>query len=148
VLSIGPKNEGEILLFRAHGFRHVTGADLFSYSPFIKTMDMHHMTFPDNSFDIVNSGWVVRYSYDIAQCAREMVRVAAPGSLMSIAFSGHAEEKDPSPGIGAPLHGGLDELLRHFGPHVGHVYWRLEDHNTDESKVPEHTHSVIFRVKK
>lgn len=149
ILSIGPRNEGEILLFHAHGFKHVDSIDLVSYSPLIRVMDMHHMTFADNAFDIVNAGWVVRYSTDLSQCAREMVRVTRPGGLIAIAFTADpAEKSDKHGAMGTALYGGIDELLGYFQPHVDYVYWRLEDHNLDESKVPQHTHSVIFRVKK
>jgi SAM-dependent methyltransferase len=147
VLSIGPKNEGEPLLWRAHGFKHVEAIDLFSYTPWIQLMDMHHMGFPDSRFDVISSGYVVRYSYDIGQCAREMIRVAKNGGVIAIAFSASPAEPD-GPEVGAPLRGGIDELLGYFQPHVKHVYWRMEDDNRDETRVPAHTHSLVFSVKK
>jgi len=75
LLSIGPRNEGDLVLLQAHGFKKVEAIDLFSYSPQIRLMDMHHMEFPDNSFDLISCGWVVSYSYDIRQCAQEIARV-------------------------------------------------------------------------
>ena len=57
VLSIGPRNEVELLNLVAHGFLpdNIRGLDLFSSSPWIDVCNMHNMPYPDNSFD-VNAG--------------------------------------------------------------------------------------------
>ena len=148
MLVIGPKNEGEVLLLKAHGFRNPTAIDLFSYSPLIRLMDMHRTDFADDTFAVVFCAWVVRYSYDIKSWAKELVRVSKNGAHVAIGFTMDPNEKNESAGMGAPLYGGLDELLGYFEGHVDHVYWRLEDGNLDESDVPHHTHSVVFRLKK
>jgi SAM-dependent methyltransferase len=148
LLSIGPRNEGDLLLLQAHGYTNVEGIDLFTYSPMIRLMDMHHMDFPDNTFDLISCGWVVRYSYDIQQLTREMVRVCKNGAVIAIGFSMNPHEKDVQPSIGTLLHGGVDELLGYFKPHISYVYWRLEDQNTDETNLPECTNSVVFKIKK
>ncbi len=85
-LDIGPKNEGEVLLYEAHGFTNVTGIDLFTYSPKIKLMDMQAMTFPDNSFDTILCGWVISYCYDVKKAVSEIVRVAKDGALFTCSF--------------------------------------------------------------
>jgi hypothetical protein len=86
VLSIGPRVEGEIYNIIGHGFRkkNITAVDLFSYSPLIGVGDMHNMQFEDSSFDIVICGWVLGYSNDRTTAAREILRVAKPGGLISI----------------------------------------------------------------
>jgi hypothetical protein len=76
-LSIGPKNEGEILLLEAHGFRDVVGIDLFTYTPNILLMDAHHMSFPDNTFDTIICGWMIRYCYDARQVAGRNASMSA-----------------------------------------------------------------------
>lgn len=118
-LCIGPKNEGELLLFRAHGFKDVVGIDLFTYSPSIFLMDLHHMDFPDNTFDTINCGWVLRYAYDLPQAIREIIRVSKPGALFacSITFS---YEVSPPTGTVCDIEG----ILSLFGDHVEHVFWR------------------------
>jgi SAM-dependent methyltransferase len=148
LLSIGPRNEGDLLLLRAHGFKNVEGIDLFSYSPLIRIMDMHQMEYPDNTFDLISCGWTVRYSYDIRKCVSEMVRVCRDGAHIAIGFSMDPQESSPPDAIGTLLHGGIDELLGYFGPHVGYVYWRMEDQNRDETNLPECTNSVVLRIKK
>ena len=45
ILLVGPRNEGELLLFRGHGFKksNIEAIDLFSYSSSIKLMDMNDL---------------------------------------------------------------------------------------------------------
>ncbi len=143
-LCIGPKNEGEILLLEAHGFRDVIGIDLFTYTPKILLMDMHEMTFPDNSFDTVFSGAVVRYSYDIKKVVSEMIRVAKDGAMIVCSFGLFPPEEELE-FCATPLYGGIGELLQLFGKTVGHVYW------WNEGQIPGKSSricSVIFQLNK
>ncbi|MGE0444225.1 MAG: methyltransferase domain-containing protein [Vicinamibacterales bacterium] len=144
MLVIGPRNEAEILLLSLYGFplKHITAIDLFSYSPKIQCMDMHDIRFPDNSFDIVYSAWTLKYSYDLPRACRELLRVVRPGGVVVTGFS-HTTAITGE--VGAPLAGGLAELLEQFAPHVDWVYWqeRTPVPGADAEEV-----SVIFRVKK
>lgn len=147
VLSIGPRNEGEILLLKAHGFKNVKGIDLFTYSPLIRLMDMHDMDYPDNSFDVIVAGWVVAYSDNILQCAEELIRVARPGAIIALSYSDNPPGFVPSTGRGTQFYSN-EHLLLQFKSYVDHIYWNLDGENDDESDVPYRTHSVVFRVKK
>lgn len=86
VLSIGPRVEGEIYNLMGYGFRrrNIVGLDLFSYSPYIQVGDMHEMPFPDDSFDVVISGWVLNYSDNKQKAADEMRRVTRPGGFIAV----------------------------------------------------------------
>jgi hypothetical protein len=142
LLCIGPRNEAEMLLLSLYGFplRRMTGVDLFSYSPLVECMDMHQLEFPENSFDIVYSAWTLKYSYDLRRACAEIVRVARPGALVVTGFSHTLAVTDV---IGAPIAGGLDELLDAFSPHVEWIYWKEITPVQDAEEV-----SVIFRVQK
>jgi SAM-dependent methyltransferase len=144
ILVIGPRNEAELLLLSLYGFplQQITAIDLFSYSPKIQCMDMHDIQFPDNAFDIVYSAWTLKYSYDLPRACRELLRVVRPGGLVVTGFS-HTPVITGE--VGAPLAGGLAELLEHFAPHVGWIYWqeRTPVPGSDAEEV-----SVIFRVAK
>ena len=94
-LCIGPKNEGENLLLEAHGFRDVIGIDLFTYSPKILLMDVHRMTFPDNTFDTIICGWMITYCYDVKQAIKEIVRVAKDGALIVCSFGVSVTKEGP-----------------------------------------------------
>ncbi len=143
-LCIGPKNEGEMLLLEAHGFRDVIGIDLFTYTPKILLMDMHEMQFPNDTFDTIMSGAVIRYAYDVERAVKEMIRVATDGALMIVSFGLFPPEEELE-FCKSPLYGGVKELLNLFGGTVDHVYW------WNEGLVPGKKSkicSVIFRLKK
>src|SRR5439155_15257612 len=120
---IGPRTEAEMLLLSLYGFplKNMTGVDLFSYSPAIQCMDMHHLEFGDNSFDIVYTAWTLKYSFDLARACAEIIRVAKPDGLVVTGFSHTNEITDE---VGSRLSRGLDDLLSSFAPHVGWIYWQ------------------------
>src|SRR4051812_5279240 len=53
VLCVGCRNGLELDRFRARGFAEVVGVDLFSQRDDILVMDMHELSFSDDSFDVV-----------------------------------------------------------------------------------------------
>ena len=65
-LIIGPRNEGELILFWGHGFNKnkIKSIDLISVSPLINLMDMHNLKFKENEFDFIYSSYVLTYSND------------------------------------------------------------------------------------
>ena len=89
VLAIGPRLEGEIFKIVSNGFRfkNISAIDLQSYSPFIDLGDMTEMKYEDNSFDIVLCSFVLNYSNNVTRAAKEIVRVAKNGSIISISLS-------------------------------------------------------------
>ncbi len=141
-LSIGPKNEGELILLAMHGFasENIIGIDLFSYSPKILVMDVHCMNFPDNSFDTITCGWMLTYCYDIEKAIREIIRVAKNGALVACGFSipPPVEQSDAINKV-SRLRGGVNELLHLFGNAVHIIYWRRESGGRA---------SVVFRIEK
>ena len=149
ILSIGPRNEGEVLLLSKLGFdwKNITAIDLFSYSPKITLMDMHQMTFPDNSFDIVISSWVLRYSYSIEKAVNEMIRVAKNGSYIAIGMSYGDDELIQSSrdaeSVITKLDGGLHELLEFFGDHLDTVHWKMEYVKGNQTDI-----TTVFKIKK
>lgn len=145
LLCIGPRNEGEVLLLDAYGFKleNTTSIDLFTYTPTIDLMDMHRMTFDDNAFDIVYSAYVLTYSTDVKKACEEMVRVVKDGGIIAIGYAQqrHGEKN----GIMGTLLPEVDEVIGMFEGAVDHVYWRENDwHHRDGTFL----NSVIFRVKK
>jgi SAM-dependent methyltransferase len=85
-LVLGPRNENDLLLLYAHGFRWdgLTGVDLISYSPRVELGDMHELPFPDDSFDTVVFGWTLSYSKDPARACQEVARVTRPGGVIAV----------------------------------------------------------------
>ena len=87
VLVVGPRNEYDLLLLAAHGFAfpQVRGLDLISYSPKVDLGDMHAMSYPDSSWDVVLCGWTLSYSATPHKAAAEMLRVVRDGGVIGIA---------------------------------------------------------------
>lgn len=146
VLSIGPRNEGELLLLSKHGFKldNITGLDLFSYSPHIKIMDMHHMTFADNTFDVVITSRTLTYSNGpaVKQAINEIVRVSKPGATIAIGLA--LDFNHEMGAAGNKFSGWLEEVYSYFGDHIDYIYWRNEEDLG--SGVGDMT--TVFRIKK
>lgn len=155
-LSIGPRSEGELLLIAAHGFtwRNIKGIDLFSYSPKIDVGDMHHMPYPDNSFDIIFSGWVLGYSDDQEQALKEMVRVLKPGGYVAFgqgyfAFTAeeYLEEHGELPLGTKYIINEIDNIFAPIRNNIETVYFR---HEVSEEMYKDDHHAIltVFSIKK
>jgi SAM-dependent methyltransferase len=156
VLIVGPRTEGEILLYLAHGFNigNIRGLDLISYSPWIDVGDMHAMPYPDACFDVVVFSWVLGYSKNQKQAVAEAVRVARPGGLVAI-----GEQNEPVPQeeldrqlmatVGYTLRGTVtkrpQDLVDLFGNAVEKVAFQTEPLSSERRRVG--WISVIVKLK-
>jgi SAM-dependent methyltransferase len=122
VLCVGCRNGVELDEFRARGFEDVVGIDLFSQRPDILVMDMHRMTFPDGSFDVVFASHALEHSYDLATVVGEIGRVARDGGVVAleVPVGGRASEADRIE------FSGVDQLREAFGPNLGEELWADE----------------------
>jgi len=86
LLILGPRNENDLLIAAAEGFKwtNIVGCDLISYSPKINLGDLHALPYSDNSFDVVICGWTLSYSDNPMKAASEILRVVKPGGLVGI----------------------------------------------------------------
>lgn len=141
VLSIGPRSEIELFGFRAVGFpwERIKAIDLFSYSPYVKAGDVHAMSFPDNSFDVVCLGWVLAYSKDQSGAIREVIRVLRPGGIAIVASDYSSDQTHSRDRVDSTHMQTSEQMLSLFGNHVKHVYFR---HDPD---MP-HTHMIMVAV--
>jgi SAM-dependent methyltransferase len=114
VLCVGCRNALELDRFRAHGFDEVVGIDVFSQRKDIKVMDMHEMTFPDDSFDVVYASHALEHSYDVERVVGEIVRVARDGAVVGLEVPVRAQASDAD----RIVFSGLDELRKAFRPHI------------------------------
>jgi SAM-dependent methyltransferase len=115
VLCVGCRNTLELDRFRAHGFRDVLGIDVFSQRDDIKVMDMHHLTFADDSFDVVYCSHALEHSYDVRRVAGEIVRVARPGAVVGVEVPVRAQASSAD----RVVFSGLDELRDLFAREIG-----------------------------
>jgi 2-polyprenyl-3-methyl-5-hydroxy-6-metoxy-1,4-benzoquinol methylase len=84
VLCVGARNRCELDCLQAAGVRDVVGIDLHSTDPRIRVMDMHHLEWPDDSFDAVFTSHSFEHAFDPARVASEIRRVLRPGGLVAI----------------------------------------------------------------
>jgi len=122
VLCIGPRDIFEIESFKRMGFRKVQGIDLLSQGPDVLIMDMHRMTFPDDSFDAVYASHSLEHSYDPARVVGEIIRVAKNGAILAV----EVPIKFTPRGADRFDFGGVEGVNRLFAAHIDRVVWTDE----------------------
>lgn len=122
VLCIGSRDVIEVNYIRSKGAKSVVGIDLYSTDESIYVMDMHNMTFSDNSFDIVYSSHSLEHSYNIQQVVNEIIRVARPNAYIAIEMPVQFEPR------GADLVNikNTQALYALFKPHTLQALWNEE----------------------
>jgi SAM-dependent methyltransferase len=115
VLCVGCRNPLELDRFRARGFDDVVGIDLFSQRDDILVMDMHELSFPDDSFDVVYASHALEHSYDVDRVAREVARVGRDGAVVGV----EVPVRTQASAADRIVFSGLDELRAVFSPHIG-----------------------------
>jgi SAM-dependent methyltransferase len=115
VLCVGCRNALELDRFRARGFGDVIGIDIFSQREDIKVMDMHEMTFPDDSFDVVYASHALEHAYDVQRVIGEVVRVARDRAVVGVEVPVRVQASTAD----RIVFSGLDELRAGFEPHMG-----------------------------
>jgi SAM-dependent methyltransferase len=115
VLCVGCRNALELDRFRALGFEDVVGIDLFSQRADILAMDMHEMSFANDSFDVVYASHALEHSYDVDRVVREIRRVARHGAVVGVEVPVRAQASAAD----RIVFTGLEELRRVFQPQIG-----------------------------
>lgn len=146
VLCVGCRNSAELDAFRSRGVQRVVGIDLYSTHKDIQVMDMHAMTFPSNSFDVLYSAHSLEHALHPEHAAREFVRVVRPGGLIAIEVPA-----DYSP-RGADLvdFGSPEQVQQLFGAAVGQVVLAEQTTlpNVQASQLEPQVIRLVFRVDK
>jgi SAM-dependent methyltransferase len=145
VLCVGCRNGLELDRFRARGFEDVVGIDIFSSRDDIKVMDMHEMTFPNDSFDVVYCSHALEHSYDVERVAEQIVRVARDGAIVGVEVPVRVQASAAD----RVVFSGLDELRATFALNTAEELLGEEqpprsetnDQGTDIAR-------LVFRVRK
>lgn len=146
VLSIGPRSEIEIFGLLGSGFQleKIKAIDLFSYSPYVDVGDMHSLPYRENSFDVIFLGWVLSYSRDHQQVAREIMRVARDRAIIVIAGDYSNDSRDGGIFENTTTHmQSVDQLLNLFEGNVNYVYFRHDPNPPEIAMV-----MTVFDVRK
>ena len=150
ILSVGPRNEGELFLIRSLGFswKNIYSIDLISYSSLTDLGDIHKSFYSDNSFDQIVCGWVLTYSNNFEKILEEMLRIVKNRGIISIGFS-YAPKHDGDKrvyGEGIMALDSTEQILKKYKNNIEHVYFNFDAKKNDPL---QKRHSIlILRVKK
>jgi SAM-dependent methyltransferase len=145
VLCVGCRNPLELDRFRARGFDDVIGIDLFSQRDDILVMDMHELSFPDDSFDVVYASHALEHSYDVDRVAREIARVARDGAVVGV----EVPVRTQASAADRIVFSGLDELRAVFRPHIGtELHAEEQPPRTPTNEQGTDIARLVFRLRK
>jgi SAM-dependent methyltransferase len=145
VLCVGCRNALELDRFRARGFADVVGIDVFSQRGDILVMDMHEMSFADDSFDVVYASHSLEHSYNVDLVASEIARVARDGAVVGVEVPIRTQRSDAD----RILFSGLEELRGVFRPQIGEELLAEEQPpNTATNEQGTEIARLVFRVRK
>lgn len=140
VLSVGPRNEGELYFIRSLGFKwkNIEGLDLISYSDRIKLGDIHDSDYPDNKFNIIICGWVLAYSNNFKKILNEILRISKNGALISIGFTYYPDQKNN-------LYS-TDQIIEIYKDKISNIYFQYDAFKKKD--VTKRHSIIILRIKK
>ena len=145
VLCVGCRNTLELDRFRERGFADVIGIDVFSQREDILVMDMHDMSFPDDSFDVVYASHSLEHSYDVDRVAREVVRVARDSAVVGVEVPVRTKQSAAD----RVVFSGLDEVRDVFREHVREEVLGEEDApRTETNEQGTDVARLVFRLSK
>jgi len=122
VLCVGCRNGFELDEFRRRGSGTVVGIDLFSQRSDIIVMDMHRMTFQENTFDVVYSSHSLEHSYEVESVAAEIGRVARDGAVVAV----EVPVRTSASAADRIVFEGSADVRRYFEPFIGEILWEEE----------------------
>lgn len=133
VLSIGPRTEMELFHLVGCGFlpQNIKAIDLISPSPWIDAGDMHAMPYPDRSFDIAISSWVLGYSATPQRAVDEVLRVVVDGGLIAIGCTHEPDHeaidyKEADRKIVGTMFRAVADLTALIGDRLGQIHFQAQ----------------------
>tara|TARA_B100000575_G_C23136486_1_gene660341 strand:+ start:494 stop:1249 length:756 start_codon:yes stop_codon:yes gene_type:complete len=140
VLSVGPRNEGELFQIRSMGFKwqNIYGIDLLSYSNLVTLGDIHKSKYMDNFFNVILCGWVITYSTNYEKILDELLRIVKNKGIISIGFSYNPNEDSSIYST--------EQILKRYEKNISQVYFNFDAYKDN----PENRrHSIlILKIKK
>lgn len=140
VLSVGPRNEGELFLIRSLGFKwqNIYGEDLLSYSKLISLGDIHNSQYEDNFFNVIFCGWVITYSNNYEKILEELLRIVKNKGIISIGFTYNPKDNYSIYST--------EQILKKYEKNISHVYFDFDAYKNNPNNK---RHSIlILKIKK
>ena len=138
VLSVGPRNEGELFQIRSMGFKwqNIYGIDLLSYSNLVTLGDIHNSKYMDNFFNVILCGWVITYSTNYEKILDELLRIVKNKGIISIGFSYNPNEDSSIYST--------EQILKRYEKNISQVYFNFDAYKDN----PENRRHSILILKK
>ena len=140
VLSVGPRNEGELFQIRSLGFQwqNIYGIDLLSYSNLITLGDIHNSKYEDNFFNVILCGWVITYSDNYEKILEELLRIVKNRGIISIGFSYNPKDNYSIYST--------EQILKKYEKNISQIYFNFDAYKNDPKNK---RHSIlIIKIKK
>ena len=140
VLSVGPRNEGELFQIRSMGFKwqNIYGIDLLSYSNLVTLGDIHNSKYMDNFFNVIICGWVITYSTNYEKILDELLRIVKNKGIISIGFSYNPNEDNSIYST--------EQILKRYEKNISQVYFNFDAYKYNPKN---RRHSIlILKIKK
>lgn len=133
VLSIGPRNEGELYFIRSLGFKwkNISSIDLISYSSRIKLGDIHETDYQDNYFDVIVCGWVIPYSNNYKKILNEIYRITNKKGILCIGYTYIPEDKDKIRKYKKSENrfNSNNQIIEHYNDKIKNIYFNFDAYN-------------------
>lgn len=86
VLSVGPRNEGELYSLMSLGVKkeNITGLDIHSYSPLIRTGMLENANLSPLKFDLITVGWVLIYCQSLEKALQNLIKLSSKNTIITI----------------------------------------------------------------
>ena len=108
-------------------------------------MDMHEMTFSDDSFDVVYASHSLEHSYDVARVVREIERVARDRAIVGVEVPVRTQQSAAD----RVVFSGLDEVRDAFRPRIGEeVLAEEQPPHTPTNEQGTDVARFVFRLRK
>jgi len=144
VLSVGPRNEGELYFIRSLGFKwkNISSIDLLSYSSKIKLGDIHDTDYQDNYFDVIVCGWVIPYSNNYKKILDEIYRITNNKGILCVGYTYIPEEQDKIRKYkkNENRFNSNQQIIEHYGEKIKNVYFNFDAYADNK----DHKRQSIF----
>lgn len=148
VLCVGCRNTAELDYFRRKGAKSAIGIDLFSPRSDVLLMDMHAMTFDEESFDVIYSSHSLEHALRPHEVVREFIRTVRGGGVVVVEVPVNYEVRMTQDADISDF-GSLEGLRALFAPHVDQVLWSETSRAGDFSgELGTDAVRVIMRIRK
>ena len=86
VLSVGPRNEGELYSLMSLGIKkkNITAIDVHSYSPLIQVSMLETADFSTLTFDLITVGWVITYCKNLKKALKNLIKLSSRNTIITI----------------------------------------------------------------